>query len=1285
MPDATITSTASTFGTISGVFSADQSTISGTISGIVPGTLTGSVGVPGPAGPAGIGLPAGGTSGQFLQKTSGVDYATDWVTVNLTGLATESWVTAGFYPLTGNPSGFLTASSLTPYLTKADNLASVASFSAARDNLGLGLLNSPTFAGVTVQGSGANVANLTPTSLSLTHVSSGSFTIQPSVGITFPDASVQTTAFTGIPSAYISSVSSPLSVTSGNLSVDLSAYLTSATAASTYQTLAGMSSYLTTSAAAAGYYPLTGNPSAFLTAASLSGYATESWVTAGFASLARGLPAGGEDGQIIVKDGTVDYATIWTDNSAETLTVRATNKTGSTLNKGSVVRITGAQGQRPTIALAQGNSGASADGVIGILLATLANNASGLVCTAGLAKRLDTSAYTEGVKLFLSPSVAGGLTPTRPSAPDHAVAVGIVSHSSATTGSIEVNVVVGDHLEWLHDVLITTPTNGQVLKYDSTTSLWKNQTDAVGAVTSVAGRTGAVVLANTDISGLGTMATATAADYQTTAVAASTYATILEPSVDGILTVEPSGSNSANVNVNQDANNYIHLRAGAGQIAMIVGGSTRWFFNDTYLQFPGGTQQTVAYPGPSGFLLKADNLSGLANTSTARTNLGLGTMATATASDYSTTTAANGLYYPLSSNPSSYLVAADIAGKAPLASPALTGNVTITSNSTGAALFIEQAGTGNILTLHDQASDTTFVAIDQNGKVNTIPAVTASAGFNVPHGAAPTTPVNGDIWTTTSGLFMRQNGVTRQYVDLDGTQTINGTKTFSASTQTLGSGTATGTINVGSGATISGSTKTVNIGTAGVAGSTTNIAIGSTTGTSTTTLQGITNGVTAAVDTNSVALATTAYVVGQAGSATPLVNGTAAVGTSLRYARQDHVHGTDTTRAPLASPALTGTPTAPTATLGTNTTQIATTAFVLANASSGAAWGSITGTLSSQTDLQSALDAKLSTATAATTYYPLTGNPSGFLTSAPVTSVAGRTGAITLANTDISGLGTMSTATAADYSTTTVANGLYYPLSSNPAGYLTSSSLTGYATESFVTSQGYITSSALTPYAPLAGATFTGKVTTVASATGGAGLNLPHGAAPTTPVNGDIWTTTGNIQWRRNGGTQSLPNIGTSNTFSAGAKQTVSHSATTAGLNVGPVAGDPSTPANGDVWLNSTTNALNARVNGGTHQLNTVKAWVNFNGTGTPAIRGSLNVSSITDNGVGDYTVNLTTAIADTNYCVVANCSYTANGARGSIWAESYATSTTSTRIITSANSSPFVFDCVSVTVAILR
>jgi hypothetical protein len=49
----------------------------------------------------------------------------------------------------------------------------------------------------------------------------------------------------------------------------------------------------------------------------------------------------------------------------------------------------------------------------------------------------------------------------------------------------------------------------------------------------------------------------------------------------------------------------------------------------------------------------------------------------------------------------------------------------------------------------------------------------------------------------------------------------------------------------------------------------------------------------------------------------------------------------------------------------------------------------------------------------------------------------------------------------------------------------------------------------------------------------------------------------------------------------------------------------------------------------------TAKAWVNFNGTGTVAIRRAFNVSSITDNGTGDYTANFTTAMADANYAVV--------------------------------------------------
>lgn len=99
------------------------------------------------------------------------------------------------------------------------------------------------------------------------------------------------------------------------------------------------------------------------------------------------------------------------------------------------------------------------------------------------------------------------------------------------------------------------------------------------------------------------------------------------------------------------------------------------------------------------------------------------------------------------------------------------------------------------------------------------------------------------------------------------------------------------------------------------------------------------------------------------------------------------------------------------------------------------------------------------------------------------------------------------------------------------------------------------------------------------------------------------------------------------------------------------------------------------------------KAWVNFNGTGTVAIRASFNVSSITDNGTGDYTVNFATAIADANYCTVGSDSYWSTfGGRGSVWFEVASVSTTTTtsvRVLTSGTTA--LYDVPVVNVAIFR
>jgi hypothetical protein len=99
------------------------------------------------------------------------------------------------------------------------------------------------------------------------------------------------------------------------------------------------------------------------------------------------------------------------------------------------------------------------------------------------------------------------------------------------------------------------------------------------------------------------------------------------------------------------------------------------------------------------------------------------------------------------------------------------------------------------------------------------------------------------------------------------------------------------------------------------------------------------------------------------------------------------------------------------------------------------------------------------------------------------------------------------------------------------------------------------------------------------------------------------------------------------------------------------------------------------------------RAWVNFNGTGTVAIRDSFNVSSITDNGTGDYTVNFTTAMPDVNYSAVATgySDRTGTGTYG-IYVGINTLATGSFQIDSLAGASVFsYFDSLFVTIAVFR
>jgi len=106
----------------------------------------------------------------------------------------------------------------------------------------------------------------------------------------------------------------------------------------------------------------------------------------------------------------------------------------------------------------------------------------------------------------------------------------------------------------------------------------------------------------------------------------------------------------------------------------------------------------------------------------------------------------------------------------------------------------------------------------------------------------------------------------------------------------------------------------------------------------------------------------------------------------------------------------------------------------------------------------------------------------------------------------------------------------------------------------------------------------------------------------------------------------------------------------------------------------------------GTAPIYPCRAWVNFNGTGTVAIRASGNVSSITDNSTGEYTVNFTTAMSDANYSVSMSVMGSTTTARVTVSIPSGNTPTTSSfRMSTQDTSTSSQYDPVYVYVSIFR
>lgn len=177
---------------------------------------------------------------------------------------------------------------------------------------------------------------------------------------------------------------------------------------------------------------------------------------------------------LLVSDAPMQWEVLGSSGEIQTVVLPVKNNTGATIPKGSAVYVSGAAGAIALISLADADAEVTSSKTIGLTKTDIANAATGLVVIEGRLNNIDTSAFVAGDLLYLSAGTAGTLTTIRPSAPNHAVFIGYVIKVDASTGIISVHVQNGYELEELHNILITTPANGDILKYDAVSGTWLN-------------------------------------------------------------------------------------------------------------------------------------------------------------------------------------------------------------------------------------------------------------------------------------------------------------------------------------------------------------------------------------------------------------------------------------------------------------------------------------------------------------------------------------------------------------------------------------------------------------------------------------------------------------------------------------------------------------------------------------------------------------------------------------------------------------------------------------------
>ena len=491
-------------------------------------------------------------------------------------------------------------------------------------------------------------------------------------------------------------------------------------------------------------------------------------------------------------DGVVD--------SAERIQIVVRNSTGVTITKGQIVYLSGATGNRPNAVLAQANTEATSSKTIGMVIADIANNTDGQIAVNGTLHDIDTSAFTAGDTLWLSATTAGGMVAnTPPAEPNHSVFIGYVARSHPNLGRIVLAIQNGYELDELHGVQITTPTDGQVLQYENSTSLWKNKTLTLtnGTVTSVAaltlGTTGtdlSSTVANSTSTPVITLNVPTASATNRGALSAADWSTFnnkftLPPLTSGSVLFS-NGTTIAQDNTNLFWDNT-NKRLGIGtaspsQSLTIVNGSialtdsypVRWgtsnlLYGSTVgldiasnafavrFRFTTGGNFLIGTTTDAGYKLDVNGtarVSGVMRSTDVFVVGGTATTNTANTRFWSSGGQAptSGLYRTLFS---------DISWIPSSGSAEWYGlDLRPTINQTGGANGI----TRGLYVNPTLTAAADWRAIEVASGITILGAsTTTKASLRIPSGTAPTTPVNGDIWFDGTNIKMQIGGVTKTF------------------------------------------------------------------------------------------------------------------------------------------------------------------------------------------------------------------------------------------------------------------------------------------------------------------------------------------------------------------------------------------------------------------------------------------------------------------------------------------------------------------------------------------